>query len=591
MINIEAEISARYPTLSRRQPLLSRSLIRWLRYLCHEQEFRQFEQRYPHLTGFDFVEQALNYFEFDFRVGERDRARIPQQGRIVIVANHPIGSLDGLALLRLVGSIRRDVKVIANDVLYSIKPLRSLLLPVDNMGQKTPKENVLAIREHLNNEGAVIIFPAGEVSRMSPVGVRDGRWNSGFLRFAQATHSPILPMFVDGRNSMFFYALSFLAKPISTLWLVREMFKQARRSVDVHVGYSVYPEQYQAAQLPPKSKAKLFKHHVYGLARGKDRLGWQPEAEMLAAPESRQLLKKEIQRCELLGSTADGKRIYLYRQSDDSCLMREIGRLRELTFRSVKEGTGLRRDIDAYDSYYDHVVLWDEDDLEIVGAYRMVPSSRALTNGTQTPALYTQTLFDFKPEMSAILERGLELGRSFVQPKYWGKRSLDYLWFGIGAYLRKHPELKYMFGPVSISQSYPDAAKDLLVCFYGHYFGAGEMLAEARRPYRFQAADVYQLAEAIFCEDYRRAFADLKQGMADLGVNVPTLFKQYTELCEDGGVQFLAFNVDADFADCVDGLIVVDIDRIKAGKRERYMTPLDATSAVVRRQKLVSDAA
>jgi putative hemolysin len=588
VINIEAEISARYPTLSRRQPLLSRSLIGWLRYLCHEQEFRQFEQRYPHLAGFDFVEQVLNYFEFDYRIGERDRARIPQQGRIVIVANHPIGSLDGLALLRLVGEIRRDVKVIANDVLYAIKPLRSLLLPVDNMGQKTPKENVLAIRDHLNSDGAVIIFPAGEVSRMSPMGVRDGRWNPGFLRFAQSTNAPILPMFVDGRNSMFFYALSFLAKPISTLWLVREMFKQARRSVDVHVGYSVYPKQYQTALLPPKSKAKLFKHHVYGLARGKDRLGWQPEAEMLATPESRQALKKEIQQCEMLGSTTDGKRIYLYRHSEDSCLMREIGRLRELTFRSVKEGTGLRRDIDAYDSYYDHVVLWDEDDLEIVGAYRMVPSARALAHGTQTPALYTQTLFDFKPEMAGILDRGLELGRSFVQPRYWGKRSLDYLWFGIGAYLRKYPDLKYMFGPVSISQSYPDAAKDMLVCFYGHYFGAGETLAEARRPYRFQAAEMYRLAESIFCEDYRRAFADLKQGLIDLGVSVPTLYKQYTELCEEGGVRFLAFNVDADFADCVDGLIVVDVDRIKASKRDRYMTPLDAT---VRKQKSASEAA
>jgi len=576
MINIEAEVITRFPRLAERQPLLSKSLISWLRYLCHEQEFRQFEQRYPHLTGFDFVEQVLNYFEFDYRIGERDRARIPLQGRVVIVANHPIGSLDGLALLRLVGEIRRDVKVVANDVLYAVKPLRSLLLPVDNMGQKTPKENVLAIREHLNNEGVVIIFPAGEVSRMSPVGVRDGHWNAGFLRFAQSTQSPILPMFVDGRNSMFFYALSFLAKPISTLWLVREMFKQARRCVDVHVGYSVYPEQYQTPQLPPKSKAKLFKHHVYGLAKGKDRLGWQPEVEMIAAPEDRLLLKKEIQRCELLGSTADGKCIYLYRHSADSCLMREIGRLRELTFRSVKEGTGFRRDVDAYDSYYDHVVLWDQDDLEIVGAYRMVPAARAMAEGSRTPALYSQTLFDFTPEMKPVLDHGLELGRSFVQPRYWGKRSLDYLWFGIGAYLRKHPQLKYMFGPVSISQEYPDHAKDLLVCFYSHYFGGEQTLAQARRPYLFQGEEIFKLASQLLCDDYKTAFSQMKKQLMDSGYTVPTLYKQYTELCEDGGVRFAAFNVDADFADCVDGLIVIEIDKIKSSKKDRYMTSLTA---------------
>ena len=149
-----------------------------LRYICHEREFKQFAQTYPHLEGFDFVEQVLNYFDFTFRLKDNQRERIPPQGRVVIIANHPIGSLDGLALLKMVGEVRKDVKAVANEILYSLEPLRSLLLPVDNMGRRTAKEQLRAIRNHLSSEGAIIIFPAGEVSRVGPKGIRDGHWSN-----------------------------------------------------------------------------------------------------------------------------------------------------------------------------------------------------------------------------------------------------------------------------------------------------------------------------------------------------------------------------------------------------------------------------
>lgn len=579
MFSVDKVINEKLPAFSQRYPALRYPISAFLKYLFHEKEFQQFENKYPHLEGFDFVEQALEYFEFDYRVYDRELHRIPTTGRVIIVANHPIGSLDGLALLKMVREVRPDVRVVGNDILANIDPLRSVLMPVDNMGNRTRKESIKNIRQWLNNEGALIIFPAGEVSRFSPAGIRDGRWNSGFLRFAQATDSPILPVFVNGRNSVFFYALSMLAKPLSTLWLVREMFKQTNQHVDIRIGHQVHPEQYGQLDVRLDVRARQFKKHIYRLAKGKALLGFQPDYDSVAHPENALLLKREIQRCECLGATQDGKQIYLYRYHANSLLMREIGRLREMTFRAVKEGSGLKRDIDRFDHYYDHIVLWDKDELEIVGAYRMVRTQYALCQDIEKPKLYTQTLFDFHHNSEELLANSLELGRSFVQPKYWGKRSLDYLWFGIGAYLRKHPELEYMFGPVSISQAYSDRAKDLLVYFYSEFFPSPENLACAPNEYKLTTAD-RQLLDAEFCglDDYKSRFRKLRELMDKLGEPVPTLFKQYTELCESGGAGFAAFNIDHDFSDCIDGLLLIKLDKIRENKQKRYIGNLTGNS-------------
>lgn len=571
MISVDTLVDNRLPNLSQKHPLLRRTLVSFFRFLCHERAFIQFAERYPHLEGFDFVEQVLNYFDFDYRVFDRELERIPSTGRAVLVANHPLGSLDGLALLKMVGTIRRDVRIVANEMLYAVEPLRSLLLPVDNLSNKTRKESIKAIREWLDNDSIVIIFPAGEVSRFGSTGIKDGHWNTGFLRFAEATGSPILPLFIDGRNSVFFYALSLLAKPVSSAWLIREMFKQASRHIDITVGHAVYPEQYQGLDITLDGKARLFRKHVYRLGKGKPLLGFEPEYEVIAHPENRQLLKREIMQCECLGETADGKKIYLYNYRINSVVLREIGRLRELTFRNVKEGSGKRRDIDSYDLYYDHIILWDDNDLEIVGAYRMMQGATALQRKEECP-LYSQTLFEYTPAFSDYARHGLELGRSFVQPRYWGMRSLDYLWYGIGAYLKKYPELQYMFGPVSISQAYPEAATSLLVNFYSRFFGTPMPLVKPRTPYHCSTEEQQAFARAFSTSgSYQEHFTRFKGLVAEMGESIPTLFKQYTELTEEGGSQFAAFNIDRDFSDCVDGFIIVDINKIKAVKRKRYV--------------------
>ncbi len=564
MISVETVVAERFPAFVSNTPRVRKPILAVLRYLFHEPEFKRFEQIYPHLCGFDFVEQALDYFDFSYSVSDREKLRIPAYGRVVIISNHPIGSLDGLALLKMVGEVRRDVKVVANDVLNSLPPLRSLLLPVDNLGNKTAKQNLQGIEQHLNSDAAVVIFPAGEVSRFGPKGLRDGRWRNGFLRFARKTRSPILPVFVDGRNSAFFYSLSLLAKPISTLWLVREMFKQANRTVRVRIGRPVEFESYDSLPLDMQATVKLFKKHVYKIGRNSEVRGLGSEQEAIAHPEPRQLLRDEVRACELLGATRDGMEIYLYRYRSDSALMREMGRLREISFRAVGEGSGKRRDCDRYDSYYDHILLWDDSQLEIVGSYRLVRFSAIA--GTAQP-LYSQTLFNYNEGARAYLENGVELGRSFVQPRYWGKRSLDYLWYGIGAYIKRFPDVRYLFGPVSISNSFPSLAKDLLVSFYRTRFTPVTAWASAKMPYRERTGQLPDFSQG----DYNAAFTDLKARMGAMGQSVPTLYKQYTELCEEGGVQFVDFNIDQDFGDCIDGLVMVDLHTLKPSRRKRYL--------------------
>ncbi len=564
MISVEALVFENFPSFINKSPKIQKSLLRLLRYLFHESEFKRFEETYPHLCGFDFIDQVLDYFDFSHSISNREKERIPSSGKVVIVANHPIGSLDGLALLQMVGNIRKDVKVVANDMLLAIQPLEKLLLPVDNMKKKTMRQNIKDIKDHLNNEGAIIIFPAGEVSRMSPVGIRDRDWNSGFLHFASKTQSPILPIFIDARNSIFFYSLSLLAKPVSSLWLVREMFKHAKKDIRFRIGNSISYDTYQKLPFDLVSKARLFKKHIYKLSKHRAENCFIDNVKSIAHPEHKKTLREEIRKCECLGKTNDNKQIYLYHYQGDSAVMREVSRLRELTFRAIGEGTGKRRDMDQYDSYYDHIILWDDEHLELVGAYRLIR-----TNTVKKESLYTHTLFNYEKSADKYLSQGIELGRSFVQPAYQGKRSLDYLWYGIGAYLKRYPELRYLLGPVSMSNSYPHKAKQLLSQFYSRHFSADTPWAYARTPYTNSFSQI--VTDQPANTDYKVEFAELKQQLKQLGVSVPVLYKQYSEICESGGTQFVDFNIDKDFSDCIDALVLVDLHHLKESKRKRYL--------------------
>jgi len=567
MVDIKKEIIKKFPSLTDKRPMIKESLFKVAQKIIHEDKINDFLTLHSHLEGFEFVEAVLDYFKLDFTYSSNDIENIPATGKVVIIAIHPLGALDALCLLKLISIVRKDVKIVANDFLTGISSLDSLFIKIDNYKQSQSKKSIQDIYDALDSEKAVIIFPAGEVSRVSPYGIRDGKWQKGFLKFASKSKSPILPILVDAKNSKTFYTVSVLNKTFSTILLSDEMFKQKDKNINIKIGKIIATKDINPNNIPKDILVNIYKKHLYSLKKGKKSFFQTQNA--IAHCENRQQIKQELKESMFLGKTNDGKIIYLYSYKSDSIVLKEIGRLREISFRRVKEGVNKKRDTDKYDKYYKHIVLWDEDDLEIVGSYR-VGNSKEILKKYGFDGFYTNTLFEFQNEFIPHLNNSVELGRSFVQPKYWGTRALDYLWFGIGAYLKANPEVKYMFGPVSISGSLSPIAKDLIINFYSNYFKANSKIVKPRLKYKYNYEN-NELLNMNANKNYKIDLKTLKDSLKAIDATIPTLYKQYGDLCEDGGVQFHGFNIDPNFSNCVDGFIIVDIEKIKKAKKLRYI--------------------
>ncbi len=569
MIDVERSFYNAFPKLSEgKGRTFSRPVVEWLRRIACESQINATLDALLDLTGLPFVAQALENMRFSYRVAPTDRENIPTEGRVVIVANHPLGALDALALLNLVGSVRSDVRILANDVLMQLQPLAELLIPCDVFTPQGARAGLREAYRALEREQALIVFPAGEVSRIRPDGVRDGRWTDGFVRFARRSGAPVLPVHIDAQNSAAFYGLSMVAKPLATLMLPREMFAAQDQRITLTVGEQIAPSALSAAGEDSALVAAAMHRHVYRLASRKPPLFATSSA--IAHPESPAAVRRALRAAEVLGKTTDGKQILLLDPAPGCVAMREIGRLRELAFRRVGEGTGLKRDLDRFDAHYRHIVLWDEAALEIAGAYR-VALVRQVLDQHGMDGLYSASLFTFAPSAMAFLEQTVELGRSFVQPRYWGTRSLDYLWQGIGAYLRKHPQVRYVIGPVSLSAQIPEAARGWIVETHRHYFGDRSGIGRARNPYITPTIVSEEVSASIDQLERREGMQLMKAQLDLMGASLPILYRQYVDLCEPDGVSFIDFGVDPAFGHCVDGLIRIDLARLKPHKRSRYL--------------------
>jgi len=567
MLSVEQTLTERLPWLAQ-HPLIRRQVAGMLGRLADQDGFNRTLNTIGEAEGFDFVERTLDLLGVSYYANPRERENIPVEGGVLIVANHPLGMVDALALAQLVGSVRSDVRILANDWLMAIPQLHKLLLPVDVFG-KGAASRMRDIYRALDNGEALIVFPAGEVSRMRPDGVRDGRWSDGFARLSQRARTPVLPIHVAARNSAMFYGLSMLAKPLSTAMLPREAISPVSRRIGFSIGALVGADELeQRAGGSTQRAAKLMRRHVYRVGRHRGLIfgGQAP----LAHPEPTERVAAELQsQAEKLADLNDGKQVYLFKGASDSVVLREIGRLRELTFRKVGEGTGARRDLDVYDPHYEHLVLWDAKALRIVGSYRFGHGGRLISERGMS-SLYTSSLFNYSPALESRLSQGLELGRSFIAPAYWRSRALDQLWQGIGLYLQRHPELRYLFGPVSMSVSIPREAREWIAAAHQHYFGAPG-LASARQPF-VVSQDVIELVRtALEGLDPAAGLGKLKHHLDALGVSLPVLYRQYVDLVEPEGVQFLDFGEDPGFSGCVDGLVMLDLANLKPAKRARYL--------------------
>jgi len=567
-IDIRTIIESKVPGYFGRYPLfISNFIIKILTKTLHLNEINEFLEQHNDKYGFEFIDELFDYLDFSFMVSSQDRLKIPSEGKLICVANHPLGALDGLSILKAIGTIRQDVKIVANDVLMNIDNLKDLFLPYDIFSTRAQRSRLMGIKDALLNEEAIIFFPAAEVSRLTFRGIRDKNWLNGPIYFAKKYQAPILPTFIKAKNSMLFYIISLLNKNASMFLLAREILYKRKKTIRIKVGDPIPAHDFTTNVIDPKTQTRLLKRHVYRLGKNKSSI-FKTEKTIIH-PVDRRLLKKDLSDAELLSLPGDEKKIFLVDFKNGTHIMREIFRLREITFRKVGEGTGNKYDFDQYDHWYKHIILWDEEKLEIVGSYRLGLCKEILQqHGLK--GIYNASMYQFSDKFVKILSSAVELGRSFIQQKYWRSNALDSLWQGIGSYLIKYPDVRYLFGAVSISDYYSSNAKNLIVYFYKKWFSTEENLAEANNPYIMTKQQKMEAAQILNSDDYNYDFRNLKTVLKNLGYAVPVLFRRYSELCDPEGVKFLAFGIDESFSNVVDGLVLLDLTYLKESKKKRY---------------------
>lgn len=574
-ISIQSIIEEQNPSFkNNNSSLFKKGLIRLLERILYIKEINKVVQQNNSVRNFEFIDEVFDHLNFSFSISNKDMKKIPSEGRLIIAANHPIGSLDSLALLKAVSEIRTDVKIIANQILTKFENIKDLLLPYQLDSLKIQRQNILSIQEALQNEMAVIIFPAAEVSRLKLLKVLDSKWHKGAVYFSKKYEAPILPVYINAKNSLLFYTVSALNKKVSTILLAHELFNKKNKTIDIKIGDPIPAKAFTSTYINDQTQIKLLKKHVYSLSKGKGNI-FITEKNVIH-PIDRKLIKRELSDSQILGRTKDDKKIILTEFENSPNVLKEIARLREITFRKVGEGTGKKRDIDDFDKYYKHLVVWDEEELEIVGSYRIgIGKDIFLSKGTE--GFYTSTLFNFSSRFEdEVIKDSIELGRSFVQKKYWNSNALNYLWQGIGAFISNNDWVKHLFGGVSISNNYSESAKNMIVYYFQKWFDDIDDFAESKNKFILSNKTADDLSKIFISDNYKEDYRILKNLLKPTGYTVPVLYKHYSELCNDNGVKFLDFGVDPDFENCVDGLILVDVHKIKDEKRERFINSLSA---------------
>lgn len=543
-------------------------------------------------TPAQFASAALANLSVTCDFSAHEMMHVPRRGRAIIVANHPFGALDGLLAISLLGTVRADLKLFANEDLCALRELRPMLLPIEIAGRNRAARNAQTMRaalRWLESEGALLVFPAGEVSHFDVRArcVTDPPWSRAVALLARKSRSPIVPMHFSGSNGLPYQVAGFIHPFLRTLMLPRQVRKHAGARVPVRIGA---PLQFDRLRhFDDEALATHLRVSTYLLARGaqdvRDARGAPighasapppapapgPRfAHPLAFAEAPADCAAEIARLPAAHALlqAGDHAVYCARADAIPHVLDEIGRLRELSFRAVGEGTGRARDLDSFDAYYEHLFIWNRKREEIVGAYR-IGRIDEIRRASGRRGLYTATLFQYRDPFFRLLGPALELGRSFVrveQQKSFAPLLL--LWKGIGEYLARHPRYLRLLGPVSISNDYRDLSRQLLVEFLRSHC-LDPVLAHFVRPACPvpRAPLVQTLAAEVAMLGHLDALAALVEDIEPDRKGVPVLLRQYLKL----GGRMLAFNVDPKFNDAIDCLLMVDLRQTDPRVLRKYL--------------------
>jgi putative hemolysin len=532
------------------------------------------------------LENLLAEMRVSLQVREADQARIPATGPVVVVANHPYGMLDGAILTVLLTRVRQDVKVLTNFLLSDVPELQKHCIFVDPFRtDRSAESNRRALREAvdwLQRGGMLAMFPSGEVShwQMPPAQIVDPVWNDAAVRLLRRTGATALPIYFCGHNGVGFQLMGMLHPKLRTAFLLQEFLQQEGKTVEVRIGNAIPPDTVESIH-DDREATDYLRWRTYLLARrSKPEALWQTALrsrlvfkvqEPVAAPAPAGLLAEEVDRLpedQCLVENGD-LAVYLGAALEIPQLLREVGRLREITFRGAGEGTGKSRDLDCFDDYYSHILLWHKTKRELVGAYRAGNTAEILAE-RGIGGLYTSTLFHYDERIFQKLGPAWELGRSFVRPEYQRQYApLLLLWKGIARMVARQPEIPVLFGAVSISNDYNAASREMIYRFFEARMKEDELagLIEPRRPFRpasLRRWDRRGMAHAL------RDLDDLSEPINDVetdGKGLPILLRQYAKI----GGKLLGFNLDRKFSNVLDGLVVVDLRETESPVLDRYM--------------------
>lgn len=549
---------------------------------------------YERLTFFSSLSNRDNVFQncldcvqAHYAISEQDIQKIPKQGPLVAVANHPFGGLEGIILGDILFRARPDVRVLGNHLLQHLAELRDWIIPVDPFGNRNSSmANAKAIKAAIRwvaDGGALVTFPAGEVAHFAwgQAKITDPKWSPHVGAIIKHAQSDVLPVFFPGTNSLLFQIAGLFHPRLRTALLPHEFINKSSQAINVYIGKVIPWKKLQSLddneaiieylrnctfflQNRLRPRRRSFSSIIFS------RLA-EPNHSTVAPAVEASVLRKEIaalspeQRLVQSGDLA----VYLARAEQIPQTLNEIGRLRELTFREVHEGTGQPADLDRFDAHYLHLFLWNQKKSELVGAYRLGLTDVIIRN-QGVKGLYTTTLFKFKRPLFRMLDGAIEVGRSFVRSEYQKEyRCLAMLWRGVGEFVVLHPKYKILFGPVSISQDYHSFSKNMIVQFLQLNRLHPELAryVKARAPYRtlrpakIERQTITKLARDI--DDVSLLISEIEKD----GKGVPVLLKHYLKL----NAQILSFNVDRQFSNVIDSLILIDLRKADAKLLRRFM--------------------
>ncbi len=550
------------------------------------------QARTPH-SQTSFADSALRALDVQIQVHDADVSQIPRSGPLIVVANHPFGGLDGLALLALLKRVRPDVKLLANRLLARIPEIQADCLFADVFAERQAANRNRAVMKSalswLKNGGVCAIFPAGEVSHLSVQKqcVTDPEWTPSVARLVALTKAAVLPVHFDGSNSRLFQWAGLLHPRLRTALLPRELLRRRGARLNIAIGSPILFERMsrilkEAPDVRAGAKQlteylRLRTYILKGRSASNDsaakRVAKARMPELIASASPIDLLTLDVeflpaQQC--LASSGDF-RVFYAAATQLPHVLPEIGRLREITFRQVGEGTGRSIDLDEFDSRYLHLFAWNQRTREVVGAYRMGQTD-VLLERFGPRGLYTNTLFKYRAHLLHELNPALELGRSFVIPEYQREFApLMLLWKGIGRFVALHPRYRRLLGAVSISDEFQTMTRQLLMAFLRVQNSSDEHAqhVQPRNPpklMRFRDADEKRLATLI------TSMSDVEELVGEIESSrrgVPVLLRQYLKL----NAKLLGFNVDSDFGGALDGLVLVDLTTVERPVLNRYLGP------------------